>query len=134
MGSESVSDESVKRMHREMGAFLQAEVDRGDDKGLIAGIQEERVPEPSGGPVVEDPDEAEERAKAALSGEQPPVGETVWTEHAARRYKQGEISAHQADLESGILPDPANDGLSSPDYGQAEGPPAPNDDRHIQPV
>ena len=47
-GNEHVRREDIERMHSEMGAFLQEEVNRGEGPGLVAaGFHEDEIPEPS---------------------------------------------------------------------------------------
>lgn len=117
-GNEHVRREDVERMHREMGAFLQEEVDRGEEgPGLVeAGFHEQEIPEPSV-PVEQPEDDIEERAKAALSAGQTLIEhearsdsddlgsrESAWTDRARKLYEQGEINSTQADEMSGLNP------------------------------
>ena len=109
-----VDPAALERMHREIGAFLQDEVNRGEGPGLVkAGFHEGEVPEPVE-PAEFPEDDIEERAKAALSaghtlvGRETQPGDTAepderpWTDRARKLYERGEINSTQADNVSGL--------------------------------
>jgi hypothetical protein len=110
-----VDPAALERMHREIGDFLQDEVNRGEGPGLIkAGFHEGEVPEPIE-PAEFPEDDAEERAKAALSAGHSLVGheteqpddtvepdESPWTDRAKKLVKQGIITSGDADFMSGL--------------------------------
>lgn len=114
-GNEHVRREDVERMHREMGEFLQEEVNRGEGPGLVeAGFHEDDIPEPRV-PVEQPEDDIEERARAALSAghtliehearsDSAESPESAWTDRARKLYERGEINSAQADKMSGLEP------------------------------
>lgn len=126
IGNEKINPEEFDRMHREVGDFLQAEVDRGSDNLMEIGFHEDEIPEPRG---TMDPAEDElARAEALSTGQiaikhetqaqEEQSRESRWTTRAQKLYEQGEISSAQADIMSGLggeMPDmgvemPASDG------------------------